>query len=280
MSPLSELRSVLLEKQAELTKSERRIAEWLERRFEQLAFLTVSEIGRATGVSEATIVRFARKIGFASFTDLQRSVQAAVQQHYSVGNRLEALDKNAGPLERAYRRDLENLRTTYDHVDPRAFDAAVKAIARAPTVAVIGLRASAGASLYVAFALNLIRPRVLHIRPDIDNVHDQLLDMGPGDVLIAFSVARPALRTLQVAQEAKQRYGATVVAFTSSAVSALAQRADHVLTVGAEGTFNSYAATFSLAGAVLDAVAETLRDAATTRLKRLDAVNSQDVYGD
>ena len=275
------LRARLQEKQDSLTRSERRIAEWLERSFEQLAFLTVSEISKQTGVSEATIVRFARKIGFESFSDLQRDVQLAMQRQYSVGTRLEALkEKPQGPLERAYRRDVENLRMTYEHVDEEAFNASVRSIARAPTVAVVGMRASAGVALYISFALNLIRPRVIQIRPEIDNVHDQLLDLGPGDVLIAVSLARPARKTLEVVQEAKQRYGVTVVAFTSSTLSALAQRSDHVLVVGSEGTFNSYAATFSLAGALLDAVAEGLAQSATARLERLDNINSADVYSD
>jgi len=273
------LRTRLQEKQESLTRSERRIAEWLERSFEQLAFLTVSEISKETGVSEATIVRFARKIGFESFSDLQRDVQLAMQRQYSVGTRLEALkEKPQGPLERAYRRDLENLRITYEHVDEGEFNASVRAISRAPTVAVVGMRASAGVALYLSFALNLVRPRVMMVRPEIDNVHDQLLDLGPGDVLIAISVARPAKKTLEVVQEAKQRYGVTVVAFTGSTLSALAQRSDHALVVSSEGTFNSYAATFSLAGALLDAIPEGLAGSAAARLQRLEDINSTDVH--
>lgn len=277
---MTDLHQRLQSKRELLTPSERQIAEWAERSFEQLAFLTVNEVSRETGVSEATIVRFARKLDFDSFSALQRAVQAAVQRQYSVGNRLQALaGADEGPLAHAYQRDLENLRRTYEQVDEESFNAAVRAIAHAPKVMVIGLRASAGAALYIAFALNLVRPQVVQIRQDLDNVHDQLLDLAPGDVLIAVSLARPTRKTLEVVQEAKQRYGVTVVAFSSSRVAALTQRADHVLLVGAEGTFNSYAATFSLAGALLDAVAAALHDSATARLRRLDAVNSEDVYG-
>lgn len=270
----------LQEKQGALTRSERLVAEWLERSVERIAFLTVSEVSLETGVSEATVVRFARKLDFDSFSAMQREVQVAVQRQYSLGDKLQQAlkDEEQGPLARAYRRDLENLRRTYEHVDETVFDAAVKAIARAPRVAVIGLRASAGAAVYTAFALNLVRPRVLQLRQDLDNTHDQLLDMGPGDVLIAIALAKPARRTLEAVHEAKQRYGASVVGITSSSVSALAQMADHVLVAAGEGTFNSYAATFSLAGALLDGVATTLRDSATARLRRLDAINSEDVY--
>lgn len=274
------LRARLEDKKSMLTRAERQIAEWLELGFERLAFLTVNEVSRETGVSEATIVRFARKLDFDSFTAFQREAQKAVQRQYSLGDKLQnaLVEGDESPLARAYRRDLENLRHTYENIDEAAFTAAAKAIAHAPNVAVVGLRASAGAALYTAFALNLIRPRVTQIRQDLDNVHDQLLDLAPGDVLISVSLARPARRTLEVVQEAKQRYGVTVVALTNSRVSMLAQWADHVLIVAGEGTFSSYAATFSMAGALLDAVAVALRDSATVRLRQLDAINSEDVY--
>lgn len=276
---MDELRERLRQKYERLTPSERRIAEWLERSFEQLAFQTVNEVSQATGVSEATIVRFARKLDFASFSDLQSEVQAAMQRHYSVGSRLAGLDVADGPLAVAYERDLENLRRTYEQIDEAVFEGAVKAIAHAPKVVVIGLRASTAAAVYIAFALNLIRPRVSQLRIELDNMHDQLLDLAPGDVLIAISLQRPARKTLEVVQEASEQYGVTVVAITSSALSALAQKAQYVLVAGSEGTFNSYAATFSLAGALLDGVAARLRSSATERLARLDAANSKDVYG-
>lgn len=276
---MDQLRERLQRKFESFTRSERRIAEWLDAGFERLAFLTVNEVSRETNVSEATIVRFARKLDFPSFSALQDEVQSAVQQQYSVGNRLAARIVEAeGPLARAYRQDLENLQRTYEQLDSGAFDNAVRAIAHAPRVVVIGLRASAGASLYISFALNLVRPRVNQLRADVESLHDQLLDLAPGDVVVAISLARPTRLTLEVVREARQRYGATIVAITSSSLSALAQMSHHVLVVGGEGTFNSYAATFSLAGALLDGVATTLHDSAATRLARLDAINSDDVY--
>jgi DNA-binding MurR/RpiR family transcriptional regulator len=270
----------LQEKHAVLTKSERQIAVWLEGSVERLAFLTVNEVSRQTEVSEATIVRFARKLGFDSYSALQREVQLAVQQQFSLGDKLQqSLDSaHEGPLKRSYQRDLDNLRRTYEQVDQATFERAVSAIASAQQVGVVGLRASAGVAVYLAFALNLVRPGVVQIRPDIDAVHDQLLDFSGADAVIAVSLSRPALKTLETVREAKQRYGVTVIALTNSTMSPLAQLADHVLVVMGEGTFNSYTATFSMAGALLDGVATELRESATARLRRLDAVNSESIY--
>ena len=267
------------QRQATFTKTERRGAAWLEGHGEAVAFQTVNAIAKGSGVSEATIVRFARKLGYDSFTAMQQAAQRDLQAAHSLGDRFErALRAGAdeGPLERAYRTDMENLTRTYERLDGDAFRRAVRQLAHARRVAVVGLRASAGSATYLTFALQLVRPRVTQIRHDLDDVHEQLLDAEPGDVLLAVSVGKPARRTLEVVREAKERRGMAVVALVSSRVSAVASLADVALIVSVEGTFNSYAAVSSLCGALVDGVAAALRDSASDRLARIDAINAED----
>lgn len=268
----------LAERQHAFTNAERRVAGWLEGNVETVAFRTVNVVAAASGVSEATIVRFARKLGFDSYPAMQRAAQAGMQRQYSLGDKLQKTLNGGedGPLERSYRRDLENLQRTYERLEVADFAAAVKALAHARRVLVVGLRASAGSAVYLAFALQLVRPRVALVRLDLGDVHEQLLDVGPGDALLAVSVAKPARRTLEVVREAKERRGMTVVAIVSSRMSAIASLADVPLMVAAEGTFNSYAAVASVSGALVDGVAGALRDSATARLRTIDEINHED----
>ena len=266
-------------RQAAFTKTERRVAEWLEKHGEAVAFQTVSAIAKASGASEATIVRFARKLGYESFTAMQQAAQRDLQAAHSLGDRFERAlrdGRHQGPLERSFRTDLENLKRTYERIDADAFEDAVRRLAHARRVAIVGLRASAGSATYLAFALQLVRPRVALIRHDLDDVHEQLLDAEPGDVLLAVSVGKPARRTLEVVREAKERRGMAVVGFVSSRVSAIASLSDAALIVSVDGTFNSYAAVASVSGALVDGVAAALRDSASSRLARIDAINAED----
>ncbi len=268
----------LAERQHAFTNAERRVAAWLESNVETVAFRTVNAVAAASGVSEATIVRFARKLGFDSYTAMQRGAQASLQRQFSLGDKLQQTLNGGedGPLERSYRRDLENLQRTYERLDAADFALAVRSLAHARRVLVVGLRASAGSAVYLAFALQLVRPRVALVRLALDDVHEQLLDADPGDALLVVSVAKPARRTLEVVREAKERRGMTVVAIVSSRVSAIASLADVPLMVSAEGTFNSYASVASLSGALVDGVATALRDSATARLRTIDEINRDD----
>lgn len=276
---MDQLRTRLVEKSAMLTRSERRIAAWLENNLEQLAFLTMSELSRETEVSEATIIRFARKLDFDSYSMLQAAAKNVLQERFSLGSRLAGLsEQTGGVLAATYKQDLDNLRHTYEHLDGKKFHAAVALISRAKRIGIIGLRASAPAAQYLAFNLNLIRPGVTQLRADTDSLHDQLLDFTSDDAVIAISLARPVKNTLDVVREARSRYNTPIIGITSSAFSSLANLSDHVLVAASEGTFNSYSAVFSLAGAILDATATNLPESASARLATLDGLNSETVY--
>lgn len=262
-----------------LTAAERKIAAWMERSVNSVAFRTLSELAAEIGVSEATIIRFARKIGYASFPGLQHDVQEAIQQQFSLGAKFtRSLDGANGDstIHRWYQTQLDNLQETYEALDPGELERFVDHVARARRVAVVGFRASSGVATYTAFALNLVRPDVTQVQLALDNVHDQVLDYTEDDVLIAFSLSRPARKTLQVVEEAKGA-GLTIIGITNTRFSPLSQWADPLLIAATHGTFNNYSAVMALCHLVLESTALRLRDSAEARLRALDERNSEDV---
>jgi DNA-binding MurR/RpiR family transcriptional regulator len=66
---------VLSERYNELTKSEKRIANYLRKNQEESAFLAAGEIADRLGLSEATLVRFARTLGFNSYPSMRTVLQ-------------------------------------------------------------------------------------------------------------------------------------------------------------------------------------------------------------
>lgn len=276
---MKQIRERLRERRHALTKSEVVVAEWLEPSLERLAYLTVNEVAGQSGVSEATIVRFSRKLGFDSFTDMQRAAQDDLQKHFSLGELVKSsLEGGDGLLERSYRKDLEHLRQTYDSLDEQVFSEAVTALCAARRVLVTGLRASSGAAVFLSFSLSLLRPGVTYLRFDWNNLHEQLIDLEKGDVMLAVSLGRPAVQTIEAVEEARNRHGATIVAITGSSVSELARLADFTFVARGEGTFKNYTTVMSLAGALIEGVAEELADEASERLDLLDDINSGQVY--
>ena len=61
-----------------LSKGQRAIADFLTESFDKAAFMTANKLGRATGVSESTVVRFATELGYEGYPGMQKAMQESV----------------------------------------------------------------------------------------------------------------------------------------------------------------------------------------------------------
>ena len=56
------------------SKSHRRLADFILENLHEVAFLSINELSQRTGISPATITRFARRLDFQGYPDLQRGL--------------------------------------------------------------------------------------------------------------------------------------------------------------------------------------------------------------
>ena len=96
-----------------LTKSEKRIANYLRKNQEESAFLSAGEIADRLGLSEATLVRFARTLGFSSYpamrTVLQENFRRRVTHSARLRGRLEDLRQGGDIFERLVVSEIDYL---------------------------------------------------------------------------------------------------------------------------------------------------------------------------
>jgi DNA-binding MurR/RpiR family transcriptional regulator len=84
----------LQERFAELSRSHRAVAAFVLSHMDEVAFLTAAKLARRCSTSEATIVRFAKKLGFPGFPEFQAQVQTLVRQKIGPAQKL----KRTGPI--------------------------------------------------------------------------------------------------------------------------------------------------------------------------------------
>lgn len=65
---------------ASLTKTQKQIGSYIRRAYRSTVFLTLAAISRETGASEATIVRFARALGYEGYSEMQAHMQEYVSE--------------------------------------------------------------------------------------------------------------------------------------------------------------------------------------------------------
>lgn len=64
-----------------LTKSQIKIADYIIKNQKRIVGLTAREVGKEIGVSDTTIIRLARTVGYDGYTDLQEQLRKETEQN-------------------------------------------------------------------------------------------------------------------------------------------------------------------------------------------------------
>ena len=70
----------------ELTKKEKRVAEFFLDEDKRVYLMTVSEIAEEIGISDTSVIRFIKSIGFKNFTEFKNSGQKKIKTHLEKTN--------------------------------------------------------------------------------------------------------------------------------------------------------------------------------------------------
>ncbi|MGH3738410.1 MAG: MurR/RpiR family transcriptional regulator [Micromonosporaceae bacterium] len=232
-----ELEELLRERFEEFTPRQRKMAQRILADPEGCAFQTVTQLAFSVGANESTVVRFATSLGLRGYPDLARLCQQRLQEKAQLLERFDALryleSQEGGVLHRAAAFDQANISHTFAGIDPDSWREAVRTLARARRVRVIGLRKSQAPASLLAYLLGLVRGDVRQLGLD-DLLPDSLRRLEQGDALVAISIHRYVRRTVQALRYARSK-GVTTVALTDNPASPLAQHADLVFYVEVTG---------------------------------------------
>lgn len=207
------------EKYPKMSKSHKKIADFIKEHYDQAVFMTAAKIGAQLNISESTVVRFASGLGFDGFPDFQRLLADWVKNKL---NRVSKMGAKYGQstqseiLVSVLQADMEKIADTMQSVDSHAFEAAVEALIQAKTVYVAGLRTCEPLAEFLGFYLNMIRGNVVVLRTSsASEMFEQMIRIDENDVLVGISFPRYSMRTLKAMEFANDR-NARVIAITDS----------------------------------------------------------------
>jgi len=276
--------STIESKLPSLSKGQKRIGQYILDEFDKAAFMTAAAIGKAVQVSESTVVRFASELGYQGYPQMQKVLQEMLLNRLTNVQRIESehirlSEENVLALTLAD--DAERIRQTRELIDHKNFDAAVDAISNARKIFVLGVRSSSALAGFLAYYLRYIFDDIKLITSASTSVIlEELVRMGPQDVLISISFPRYCRGVLQ-AQEYAKDIGACTIALTDSGSSPLALHADHLLVAKSDiiSLVESLAAPMSVINAIIAALANKNRQKITQVLNKLeDLWDAYDIY--
>lgn len=171
--------------------SELRLAEAILHFPGQIASYTATELAGMAGVSNATVTRFVRKIGYRSFEEARQAVRA----EQAAGTALLRVDREGAPRDGQIARHLDqshgNLEHSLGHLDEAEIGALVSAMIDADRLWLIGFRAGQAFARYLGWQVMQIRSNVFTLPRDGETLSESLAGIGARDCVILFALRRP-----------------------------------------------------------------------------------------
>jgi DNA-binding MurR/RpiR family transcriptional regulator len=211
---------------------------------------SITEFARRAETSEATVVRFCKKVGFTGYPNLRLALAATLgfRAGSSVSKGLLEFGITQGDatnvlVEKIANSCAETIRLTSGRIDIQVIDDVADAIRKANLIAAYG----AGASGLVASDLQLKLNRLGKACFDWSDHHialSSIATLSEDDLLFIVSHTGETPESIAVATEFQAR-GVQVAVITNSSTSTLAQLADFVLLTHAERNIVRVGATVS-----------------------------------
>lgn len=217
--------------QAELTPKSRIIGDFVKENPRKVVFMTVAELAKACGVSEATVVRFVGQLGYEGYADFQQSLREFVDTELTLLDRVDLKDMmepGAARFRRIVSEEIDNLRQLFENADIDRMGRVVALLQDSPNVFVIGSRLSYTLSYYLGWSLTKIRGGI-HILKGSDRTTIDWLTIAPANALVVIiALSRYPNELVRLAKLAK-RLGQRMVVLTDSAACPIVREADESL---------------------------------------------------
>ena len=275
---------IMEERMSEFSKGQKRIARYILDHYDKAAYMTASRLGSIVEVSESTVVRFAIEVGFDGYPEMQRALQELIRTRLTAVQRVDVTNSLIGDddvLDKILGADAEKIRRTLDEIDRKSFETAVDKIVSAKSIYIIGVRSSSTLAGFLNFNLRMILDNVKFVQTTSGSeMFEQIMNIGPDDVLIAISFPRYSKRIINAVEYASST-GADVISITDSGQSPIAAGADQLLLARSDmvSFVDSLVAPLSIINAVIVAVARKKPDEVRDRLEKLEHIwDEYDVY--
>lgn len=222
----------------DLTKSEKKVADYLLSLGEKVIYSTMTEVKEGAEVGDATIVRFCQKLGFNGFADLKIEL---AKEDFSEKNHSE---KEQNFADKSTQSIQEALTMTQRLLDIAQLKKAVQLIGKAEKIYIFGVGSSSntGNDLEAMFLRVGVQAHAIsdpHFQAQVASL------LSPSDLVIGLSLSgktKDTYDSLKIAQKNQVK----IIAITNYLLSPIAQLADIVLQTAIEEFFNGA----SLAGKV------------------------------
>ena len=271
---------LISERYPQLTKSEKRIASFLNQNQDEAAFLPAGDIAERLQLSEATMVRFARALGFENYPAMRVALQEGFRHRLThssrLRSRLDELRTGGDIFERLVASEIDFMTEALQTLDRKAFNAAVELLRTHPRIFVFGLGPSISLVDLLDIRLTRSARHVIPLKASGREILEPLLLMSREDLLVAIGFFN-LTPSLQLVLDYANQHKTPVILLTDMLGPLVGDKADVILSArrGPVSAFHSLTIPMTIVNALLLALTSVDQENIMTNLDKLDQLRER-----
>ncbi|WP_173917906.1 MurR/RpiR family transcriptional regulator [Halobacillus sp. Marseille-Q1614] len=272
---MKDIYQTIAEKRPSMSKSHLKVANYILDNRSTVPFFTVGKLAELTGVSDATVFRFATTLGFSGYNELQQYLQDSMhtqltaQERMKMSNEIYHTEDEKGVYE-IFQDDIANIQSSFEKLDLASFKKSVQLMLDARKIYIVANRSTRSLGLFMHHYLHLIMEDAELIRT-ADEAAEKFLKASEKDLVIGLSFSRYSKKTIDIFSFAKEK-GIKTIAITDNSFSPLLPGTEAALTVSTQmpSFIDSYTAPLSLINALINYIGRAKEEKLTGRLDQLE----------
>ncbi len=208
-----------------LSNSERHVAEYILSHQEESIHMSLIEIAEASEVSDATVVRFIRSIGFSGLNELKMTLAAdSVKPSEAIFEEINDGDDISTIIQKIFLSNIQLLQDTLNNLQTESISQVIEIINSAKNIYIFAVATSAPLA-------NILYNRIFRLGYRVNSVTDAYLQlmqsaiMTKDDLGIIISRSGTPITLIDVIKQARSN-GAKTIAITCDSSSDIARTAD------------------------------------------------------
>ncbi len=277
------LRQRIIDHYPRLSRQEKVIADYVLQNGNTLFTLSTSELAANTGVGSATIVRFAKHIGFSGFQQLKSRIMDEVKEEMMPEDRFKLLrpeKDHVRTLLKIAELEVANINETLHKITKESFDSFIRTLRRAQDIYTLGIGISSHLARLAAYLLNQAGARTQFCGRDEHAFTEKLINLSPRDVVLGFSLPPYSRETVEAVKFCAKR-GVACLAVTDRPTAPIAACSQATLFVETRNLMftNSVSAVSVLLNALATELALLNKRRVVTHIDILNKLTDKDYLG-
>ena len=261
----------------DLSKGHKRIANIVLRDPSKAKEYSSLRLANAAGVSESTVIRFIKTVGYESYVEFRQAIVNEMQSRMEQPEKIVTATKEvmrADLWKKTLAMDLGNVKYTIDHLDIHAFEDTVDLSIRSKRKYIL------------AFGNDILPAKMLYdnfvtmfddvtLLSSSDDYFAHLLSLTRGDQVIIFSISDKSKELSGLAKYVRSKKS-SIVLITNHPSSPLAEYADYLIAARSEtpSFMDSYASVFGIINALTLEIVKKDRIRVTERYKQIQKLRT------